>query len=150
MSNKQTETDEPVVIEAELAKWWNEVDEYLDSNSLSSLPISQYHRVTLVVLRHESIIALNKHTLATSKKSSAYDAALQNCISASRSIINTLHKILQTWTDSSFSESSAVAPNSGLLWPSFTWAVWMSAFIVIYAANEDQITQDVSIRCVLY
>ncbi|RQM04953.1 hypothetical protein DH86_00003880, partial [Scytalidium sp. 3C] len=33
-----------------------------------------------------------------------------------------------------------------LFWPSFTWAVWMSAFIMLYAANEDQVSQDAATR----
>jgi hypothetical protein len=146
ISYRQTEADQAVVIDAELSKWWNDVDEYLELNISGSDQISRYHQVTLVVLRHESVIALNKHTLATSKKSSAYDAALQNCIGASRSIISTLYKALETWGSLDISRSKEDPENSGLLWPSFTWAVWMSAFLMIYAANEDQVPQDVAIR----
>jgi hypothetical protein len=149
VSHRQTEIDQAVVVDAELTKWWNEVDEYLESNSSGSLLINRYHQVTLVVLRHESIIALNKYTLATSKKSSAYDAALQNCISASRSIISTLYKVVENSINLELSGAREVPENSGLLWPSFTWAVWMSAFLMIYAANEDQVPQDVALRYVL-
>lgn len=133
------------MIGAELTKWWNEVDEYLDANRSGTMPIHKYHQVTLAVLRQESVIALNKHTLATSMKSSAYDAALQNCIGASRSIISTLHDALVAG-DLVLPGASEVPSNSGLLWPSYTWAVWMSAFLMIYAANEDQIPYDVAIR----
>ena len=143
-----TEIDEAVAIDAELTRWWNEVDEYLEPNTLGSFPISRRHQVTLVVLRHESIIALNKHTLATSKKTSTYDAALQNCISAARSIISALQKALETQVNLDRPRAEEEPGNSGLLWPSFTWAVWMSAFIMIYAANEDQVSQDVAIRFV--
>lgn len=146
VSDRQTESDEAVVREAQLTKWWNEVEEYLDSNKSCPLPISQFHRVTLIVLKHESIIALNKYTLATSKKSSAYDVALQNCISAARSIINTLHTELEAYKKIAISESQAGAERSGLLWHSFTWAVWMSSFLVMYATNEDQMPQDAAIR----
>jgi hypothetical protein len=146
VSYRQTEIDEALIIGTKLTKWWNEVDEYLESNSSGPIPISHYHQVTLVVLRHESIIALNKHTLATSKKSSAYDAALQNCIGAARSIISTLHKALDAHVDLDLSGVHEVPDNPGLLWPSFTWAIWMSAFLMIYAANEDHVPQDVAIR----
>lgn len=149
VSHGQTETDQTVIINTELTKWGNEVDEYLESNDSQSLPISRFHQVTLVVLRYESTIALNRSILATSKKSSAYNAALQNCISASRSVINTLHKGLKI-LGNNLEESPApeVPDNTALLWPSFTWAVWMSAFIMIYAANEDQVPQEVAIRYV--
>ena len=133
------------MIGAELARWWNDVDEYLDAKSSDSMPIHKYHQVILAVLRQESVIALNKHTVATSLKSSAYDAALQNCIGASRSIISTLHNAL-TAGDIALLGANEALTNSALLWPSFTWAVWMSAFLVIYAANEDQISYDVPIR----
>lgn len=141
---KQTEVDDAIVIDAKLSKWWNEVDEYLESSSSGTLPISYYHQVTLVVLRHESIIALNKYTVATSK-GSVYDAALQNCISAARCIISTLHKALGPQsTDCTGAQESP--KTCGLLWPSFTWAVWMSAFIMIYAAKDGQATQNVATR----
>ncbi|KAH7324111.1 fungal-specific transcription factor domain-containing protein [Rhexocercosporidium sp. MPI-PUGE-AT-0058] len=146
VAHREANIDDAVTIDADLTKWWNEVDEYLESNSISSFPICQQHQVTLIVLRHESSIALNKHILATSKKSSAYDAALQNCISAARSIISTLHKALATTGSLENQRAPNVSAKLGMFWPSFTWAVWMSAFILIYAANEDQISQDVSIR----
>lgn len=141
---KQTDVNDAIVIDAKLSKWWNEVDEYLESSSSGTLPISHYHQVTLVVLRHESIIALNKYTVATSK-GSAYDAALQNCISAARCIISTLHKALGP------QNTNCTAPQEspktcGLLWPSFTWAIWMSAFIMIYAAKDGQAPQNVATR----
>ncbi|KAL5348047.1 hypothetical protein ACLOAV_006527 [Pseudogymnoascus australis] len=143
---KQTEVDDAIAIDAKLSKWWNEVDEYLESSSSGTLPISQYHQVTLVVLRHESIIALNKYTVATSK-GLVYDAALQNCISAARCVISTLHKALVSpnTNDTGAQEASKTC---GLLWPSFTWAVWMSAFIMIYAAKDGQTPQNVATRLV--
>ncbi|RFU23748.1 hypothetical protein B7463_g12591, partial [Scytalidium lignicola] len=145
-SQSQVETDEAVTINAELTKWWNDVEEYLESSSMALVPISRYHEVTLVVLRHEAIIALNKHTLATAGKPSTYNAALQNCIGASRSIINALHKALDISGKLNSSAASDDPEDCALFWPSFTWGVWMSAFIMIYAANEDQAPQDVATR----
>lgn len=147
MADKRTEYDEAVAISAEMTKWWNDVDEYLDSSSSTPLSMSANHRITLIVLRHESVIALNKHVLATSKNVAAYNAALQNCIGAARSIISTLHGALPATIDSGISQPPIEsASNSGLLWPSFTWAIWMSTFLIIYAANEEQVSQDVAIR----
>jgi len=146
LSERHPEVDEAVIIGAELTKWWNEVEEYLETRSAGSSQISRYHQVTLVVLRHESVIALYKHTLATSKLNSAYDAALQNCVSASRSIVTTLHGALGMKGDLPVSEAPGDSDHCGLLWPSFTWAVWMSVFLVMHAANEYQVPQAAAIR----
>ena len=139
----QSETDQATVINTKLTKWWNEVDEYLESHTAPSSAMSRFHQMTLVVLRHESVIALNRSILATAKKASSYNEALQNCITAARAVINTLYKTLN---DGGFDEKpSEVTP---LLWPSFTWAVWMSAFILIHAEHEGQVPQAVAIRYV--
>ncbi len=142
----KSEADQYIVIDADLTKWWNEVDEYLELNANNSQTptISRFHQITLAILRCESIIALNRSVLATSKNSS-YNAALQNCIGASRTVVSTLHKTLIVERRSLNTLSSVETP---LLWPSFTWAVWMSAFITIYAANEGQTTRDVALRWV--
>ncbi|PSN70342.1 hypothetical protein BS50DRAFT_632242 [Corynespora cassiicola Philippines] len=139
------EAEATLRMDAEHTRWWNHVDEYLSSCSQAS-SVAKLHQVTLIVLRFESVIALHRSTLATSKKSSAYDAALQRCISASRSIINTLHKALQGFGAFDGSPGQSGYESTPLLWPSFTWAVWMSAFIVIFAATEKQLPQDVAFR----
>lgn len=144
----QTDNDQAITINAKLTKWWNEVDDYLESNSHKSAPISHSHQVTLNVLRYESTIALNRNILATSEKNSAYHAALQNCIAASRSVINTLYKALKSQTPFEVSPGQEVPENTPLLWPSFTWAVWMSAFIISFAANEDQVPYETASRYV--
>src|SRR3954465_11660609 len=65
---RQTDVDRATEIEADLSRWWNTVDEYLESSTPSSpSSISPSHQVVLIILRHESLIALHKHTLATSK-----------------------------------------------------------------------------------
>lgn len=128
-----------MTINTNLTKWWNEVEEYLDvtempSAGASALPLRPSQCTTLHLLKSESIIALNRSILATSKSSSSYSAALQNCIGAARSTINILHSALQAGTP--------------LLWPSTTWALWMSAFIMVHAASESQITADTAVRFV--
>lgn len=60
-----------------------------------------------------------------------YKAALQSCIGASRAIIGILHKYL--------TESIQPENSTPLLWPSFTWAAWQSAFIATYAAMEGEL-----------
>lgn len=137
-------TDHTVVINTTLTKWWNEVDECLESNddNSGSPVLSPFHQITLAVLRQESVIALNRSILGGQTKLSAYDEALHNCIGAARAVINTLHKALNG------GQASAGSPITPLLWPSFTWAVWMSAFLLIHAAAEDQISRVVATRYV--
>lgn len=132
-------------IDADHMKWWNHVDEYL-STTEDALAVSKLHQVTLIVSRFESVIALHRSVLATSKRDSAYNSALQRCISASRSIINTLHKALQGFGAFDGSPGQTGYESTPLLWPSFTWAVWMSSFIIIFAATEDQVPRNVALR----
>jgi hypothetical protein len=145
LKGASNEDDQAMDIDAEHSRWWNIVDEYL-SNAEQSQTITKAHQVTLIVLRFESILALHRSILATSKKSSAYNAALQRCISASRSIINTLHSALRGFGAFDGSPGQNGYETTPLLWPSFTWAVWMGAFIVIFAATEEQIPRNVACR----
>jgi hypothetical protein len=135
-------------VDAEHTKWWNHVDEYLSDNE-RTLSITKPHQVTLIILRFESVIALHRSTLATSKKNSAYNAALQRCISASRSVINNLHKALNGFGAFDGSPGHSGYQSTPLFWPSFTWAVWMSTFIIIFAATENQVPRDVASRLAL-
>jgi hypothetical protein len=137
--------DQALEVEAEHTKWWNMVDEHL-SNDEQTQTISKTHQVALIVLRFESVLALHRSVLATSKKNAAYNAALQRCISASRSIINTLHKALKGFGAFDGSPGQHGYERTPLLWPSFTWAVWMSTFIILSAAAERQITRDIAVR----
>ncbi|KAF5846201.1 hypothetical protein GGP41_003570 [Bipolaris sorokiniana] len=139
------ETEEALEREAEHTRWWNMVDEYL-SNDEQVQNISKAHQVTLIVLRFESILALHRSVLAISKKDAAYNVALQRCISASRSIVNTLHKALRGFGAFDGSPGQHGYERTPLLWPSFTWAVWMSTFVILSAASEGQVTRDIAIR----
>lgn len=141
----QHEMEQFMQVEAEHAKWWNTVDEYL-SNDEQAQSITKIHQVTLIVLRFESIVALHRSLLAASRKDTAYNAALQRSVSASRSIINTLHKALKGFGAFDGSPGVNGYESTPLLWPSFTWAVWMSTFIIISAATEDQIPRNVALR----
>lgn len=129
--HRHADTDATEQIGLKLAKWSNRVEHTIDLFSVDATSMSRFHQATLSVLHQESIIALNRPLLAASKEGDDYSSALQSCISASRSIIKTLTGLLQL---PGF-DSSGVMP---LVWPSFTWATWMSAFIVIYAANEGE------------
>jgi hypothetical protein len=139
------EADKILEVEAGHTRWWNTVDEYL-SDDEGTRSIIKAHQVTLLVLRFESVLALHRSVLATSKKNSSYNAALQRCISASRSIINTLHKALKGFGAFDGSPGQRGYESTPLVWPSFTWAVWMSVFIVVFAATEGQFARDTALR----
>jgi hypothetical protein len=145
MRGDHNEADKVMEVEAEHTRWWNTVDEYL-SDDEATRSIIKVHQVTLLVLRFESVLALHRSVLATSTKNSAYNAALQRCISASRSIINTLHKAIKGFGAFDGSPGQRGYESTPLVWPSFTWAVWMSVFIVVFAATEGQFARDTALR----
>ena len=119
----------------ELNKWWNEVEECFDSDHDSETPsMTPYQQTVLSILRHESIISLHREIISNVQMDPEYSAALQNCITSARSIINSLYTFLQE--KRLHRTSSLPYP---LPWPSFTWAIWMSAFIVLHAASENQL-----------
>lgn len=125
---------------AKLNKLENDIESLLDVPPAMSPAISAYQQTILAVLRHECTISLNRPLLATAKDTPDYKAALQSCISAARSIISTLSTYLSNASRiASSSGPSSQATITPLLWPSFTWAVWQSAFIVVYAAIEGQL-----------
>lgn len=112
-------------VNGELAHWWNEV--YDDVYPVEEDPgVSPLHRLLLIVFRHESIISMNRPLLATDQSSPEYKTALQVCIESSRSLITALRGYV-------LPSGQGTVP---LVWPSFTWAVWMSCLILVYAAWE--------------
>ncbi|KAL3470943.1 fungal-specific transcription factor domain-containing protein [Aspergillus californicus] len=120
-------------VHGELTQWWNEVyDDVhpIDHDNDNTVPsvIAPFHRLLLVILRHEAIISMNRPLLAVETSSPEYRTALQICIESSRSILTTLRQYLSGSLDT-------LVP---LVWPSFTWAVWMSCLILIYAAWEGE------------
>lgn len=135
--------DQATVINGKLAQWWNDVESFHDSED-SELP-SPYFMTILTILKHESIIALNRPILAASKDDPAYNTALQNCIGSARAIITTLYQAIKTG-----SKVQSSSPPMSLLWHSCTWAVWMSTFVLFHAANTHEITQQVASRYVVF
>ncbi|KAH7083352.1 fungal-specific transcription factor domain-containing protein [Paraphoma chrysanthemicola] len=131
--------DKATAISAKLAEWWNRVESLSDAEE--ECGISQYHLTILTLLKHESIISLHRPILAASRRGADYDAALHLCIGSARSIITTLHKSI-TPSAQGRSELGQMT----LLWPSCTWAVWISTFILFYAASGDYLTREVVTR----
>ena len=128
-------------VTGELAQWWNEV--YDDVNpidepaelDLEQKPILQpYHRLLLMILRHEAIISLNRPLLASEKPNADYKNALQTCIGSSRSILAALRKHMSS------------EPRSPLSWPCFTWSSWMACLILMYAAWEEELSTPTALK----
>ena len=130
-----------IAIAAKLNQWSNDVEEFSDPESSHSTPT--YFCIVLTLLKHESIISLFRPVLAASRKDADYDSALQHCIGSARNIITTLHRVIQTVVCHDQTTGAL-----SLLWPYCTWAVWISSFILFYAANVKSLSQDVVIRWV--
>lgn len=127
---RNLDTAEVGRIQTMIAKWANDVESLLDGNASSNPPIDDLHQLMLDVQKDETIIALNRPLLTGERMCESYDSALQACISSSRSIIKSL---------------SRKAGSIPLVWPSFTWAAWMSGFIVLYAAVEGELPLTVAL-----
>lgn len=122
-----------MIVQTELAKWANDVHELTEDQDPESpcaiLSITQSQKTLLSIMHHESTITLNRPLLASDRKTPASKAALQACISASRAIID----IIITGA-SQGSQRSGESFHNVMVWPLLTWSVWMSAFILTYAA----------------
>lgn len=134
IQHTRRETDQAVVITSKLSKLANDVEEFIDSDESDPPTLSAFHQTLLNVLYHESVISLNRPIVASYGSGSTYNAALQQCIGSARSIVTSLHKAIK----STSKQSQYAFP---LLWPSFTWAVWMSTFILFHAANQKHVSE---------
>lgn len=139
---RQDSVDRALYVQSRLTRWANEVHEIVTGegaeDAYESLegprgkhddPISPFYRTLLLILQHESTIALNRPLLAKKPATSASQAALQACIGASRAIIETIDKTHITNKDD-------IALATIVVWPLLTWSVWMSSFILTYASLE--------------
>lgn len=142
---RQDSVERALHVQSRLTRWANEVHEIVtgegtddedDTHASLGSPrgkydgsISPFYRTLLLILQHESTIALNRPLLAKKPPTSASQAALQACIGASRAILETVDSPHLTKTDDTSLTTIAV-------WPLLTWSVWMSCFILTYAALE--------------
>ncbi|KAI8935171.1 hypothetical protein NX059_007764 [Plenodomus lindquistii] len=133
----QKDPNRATAITAQIAQWWNDVEEYKDRDGQPDTLL--YSSTVLTVLRHELIISLHRPILSASSQGPMYDAALQQCIGSARSIITALHQAVITKQDSDQEKLS-------IFWPSSTWAVWISTFILFYAASGGHIAQSTVTR----
>lgn len=153
MVQRQDTVDQTAMVQTELAKWSNEIQDAVEADDTtdqvsdvlaSTSKISPTHSLMLLILKHESAICLNRPGLASQYPSSSYSSAFQACISAARSIFILLKKHRNRYR----LENNSNIPRlqKPLLWPSFTWAAWISAFVLIHAAFEDQAPLDSVLR----
>lgn len=140
---RQDTLDRSLHVQSKLTRWTNDVHDALagdhtdDEDQMGHVEAGQpgdertpplYHSL-LLVLQHESTIALNRPLLAKTPRTSASQAALEACIGASRAILETVGN--QQFDHTGHTSSAAV-----MVWPLLTWSVWMSCFILSYAALE--------------
>ncbi|KAI0432240.1 fungal-specific transcription factor domain-containing protein [Xylaria sp. FL1042] len=135
-------------VQAELKRWTNEIYDLTSTNPTSrNSPaenpsgdnssdtsddyIHPSHKILLVTLQHELILSLYRPLLAADLETPSSQAAFQECINASRTIIDTAAD-----NPKSLRAKESNLKDGHLLWPSLTWSIWMSCFVLTYAAME--------------
>lgn len=140
---RQDTLDRSLHVQSKLTRWTNDVHDAVTGEHTDDEDQSEHvaagqpgddrtvalHHSLLLVLQHESTIALNRPLLAKTPRTSASQAALEACIGASRGI-------LETVGNQQLNHAGPEFPTALLVWPLLTWSVWMSCFILSYAALE--------------
>ncbi|KAI1125090.1 fungal-specific transcription factor domain-containing protein [Nemania abortiva] len=147
--------DRVLRVQAEVKRWINEVYDLTSLPSPRQNPveterdecptvpdtnIASSHRMLLSILQHELILSLHRPLLASGLGTLSSQAAFQECINASRLIIDITVDISRK-----FEKEEPRISGDHFLWPSLTWSVWMSCFVLTYAAIEG-VTTAVSAR----
>lgn len=150
LQNRRDDLSRSTDVQAELAKWSNEMqDEVEGIDDTDDEPrISERHCLLLSLLKLESEICLNRPMVAAAAGTPAYRSGLQACISAAKSICFLMKKHFQKHgmpKDASGPEMRLTMP---LVWPSSTWVFWISAFILVYAASDNQLSFNTASRYV--
>lgn len=139
VSQRSSDHEMATLLQSKITQWWNDVEDCIDQSDTHQIALRPIHKAVLTVSRHESVIALNRPLLAASKKTVEYNAALHTCIGASKAVIGELSALFDT-------TRNAAAHSESFFWPPFTWSVWMSAFILIYAATEREVPVAVALK----
>lgn len=143
---RQDTADRAIVVQTELARWANEIQdtvEEAESGDEAEEGVSSGHRLVLLLSKYESLISLNRPMMASDASTPSWSAAMQACISAAKSICITMKRHANRNKGPDTARPTLAAP---MLWPSFTWAVWISAFVLAYAAFEQQMPLDSALR----
>jgi hypothetical protein len=149
VQQRQDTADKTAVVQIELARWANEIqdveeeeEEELDAVEESDKPghrakLSPSHRLMLLVLKHESTICLNRPALASEPSLPSYSSAFQSCISAAKSICSIFNRHKRKYKLANGESGKRLG--LPLFWPSFTWSIWISAFVLLHATFENQV-----------
>lgn len=144
---RQDTAERVVSVQTELAKWSNEIQDVVedtDDADDSEPKISGSHRLVLLLSKYESTISLNRPIMASGPSTPLWSSAMQACISAAKSICIAMKRhSSQSKASMSQTETTLVRP---MLWPSFIWATWISAFVLAYAAFEQQMSLESALR----
>lgn len=150
---RQDTVDRAIVVQTELTKWSNEIQDAVEDADLagghdegSGPNISASHRLVLLLSKYESTISLNRPMMASDPSSPLWSSAMQACISAAKSICITMKRYSsRNKTSRDGTGRTLAAP---MLWPAFIWATWISAFVLAYAAFEHQMPLSSALRSV--
>ncbi|KUJ17556.1 uncharacterized protein LY89DRAFT_615718 [Mollisia scopiformis] len=162
INHRVTDPNEVAHIDTEISRYWNEVQDFIDPSSLeddgTNSPVGQApsemirscHKLLLIVQKHESVILLNRPVMTSGHNTFAVSAAIQKSIGASKAIISRIYQHLQDCKREE--QSTDGRTTSPLFWPGFTWCVWMSGLILLYAASNGfyavETAQREATRCV--
>ncbi|KFY29697.1 hypothetical protein V494_08538 [Pseudogymnoascus sp. VKM F-4513 (FW-928)] len=161
-NSRTTSPEEVSYVDAMISKWWNEAQDLLEPDYINDAAgeepagrqapclLKETHKLLIVVQKHESTILLNRPLITSGYDSSLFEAAMQKCIGASKQIVSQVYLHLHAGMDQVGSRDGKI-PNP-LFWPGFTWCIWMSGLILVYAASEGyysiEIAQREAGRCV--
>jgi hypothetical protein len=144
--------DEQAHIDAEISQWWNAAQDVVDPiddsksssgpNQPSPVHLKSSHRLLLMVQKHESVILLNRPVITSGYNTSAFGAAMQKCIGASKAIITNIYRHCSVEAQGT---SHGQIP-SPLVWPGYVWMVWQAGLILLYAASEGHYSPDIAHR----
>ncbi|KAL2065659.1 hypothetical protein VTL71DRAFT_3329 [Oculimacula yallundae] len=155
--HRTSDQDEVAHVDAEISKWWNEAQDLLDPHYMENeeldeavngqrpaSPLKDSHKLLLIVQKHESTILLNRPVITSAPNSSMFASAMQKCIGASKQIVSKVYQHLQTGMNEAGSRNGGI--HNPLCWPGFTWCIWMSGLILVYAACEGHYSVQTSQR----
>lgn len=148
---RQDTAERAIAVQTELAKWSNEIQDTVEESELtdglvdeSGPGISPSHRLVLLLSKYESTISLNRPMMASDPSSPLWLSAMQACISAAKSICITMKRYsAHNRTPADQTRRTLAAP---MLWPAFIWATWVSAFVLAYAAFQQQMPLESAMR----
>lgn len=158
LNSRQDTTDRANLVQSKLARWSNDIQDEIEDMDRpaeerreDASMISERHCVLLLLLKSESEICLNRPMVASIADSNTHGSALQACISAAKGICSAAKKHTrkqksQNYTSDSSQDLRLAVP---LVWPSLTWTLWVSAFMLLYATFDDQLSLNNALRYVV-